>query len=62
MGIGLLALIIIASVMFPWAPVNAHIVPSAGSYFLQMFLALLLGGLMAVKIFSGKIKFFYTPF
>jgi len=34
----------------------AYIDPGTGSYFLQMLLAMLLGGLFAIKIFWSKIK------
>jgi hypothetical protein len=36
----------------------AYIDPSSGSYFLQMLLASLLGGLFALKVFWRRIKSF----
>ena len=36
----------------------AYLDPGTGSYILQLFIAALLGGLFAVKIFWRKIKFF----
>jgi len=36
----------------------AYIDPGTGIYFVQMIIAALLGGLLALKIFWSKIKFF----
>ena len=42
---------------------HAYLDPASGSYFLQMLIAGILGGLFALKIFWVKIKsFFSAPF
>ena len=47
----------LSSFVFP-GKAYAYLDPGTGSYFLQLIIAALLGGLFAIKLFWGKIKIF----
>ncbi|KPJ73201.1 hypothetical protein AMJ48_01900 [Parcubacteria bacterium DG_74_1] len=40
-------------------PVHGYIDPGSGSYFVQLIIGFLLGGLFTIKLFFSKIKNFF---
>lgn len=45
--------------LFRLQPAYAYLDPGTGSYFFQLIIATLLGGLFAVKLFWHRIKIFW---
>lgn len=41
-------------------PAQAYLDPGTGSYLIQILIATIVGGLLAVKVYWGKIKAFFT--
>lgn len=52
-----LLLILTYFFVFP-QPVYAYLDPGSGSYFLQLMIGLLLGGLFSLKVYWKKVKMF----
>lgn len=59
MTLHLLLVALLAFLSTP-TPTHAYIDPGTGSYFFQMLIGLIFGGLVAVKIFFRHIKTFVT--
>ena len=50
--------LVLSHLMFPQAA-YAYLDPGTGSYIFQLIIAVLIGGLFAVKLFWNKIKLFF---
>jgi hypothetical protein len=58
--IGLVLIVTIVTVIITYDNAYAYLDPGTGSYLLQLLLAGLLGGLLAVKMFWRNLKTFFS--
>lgn len=59
-NIGLVLIVTIVAVIITYENAYAYLDPGTGSYLLQLLLAGLLGGLLAVKMFWRNLKAFFS--
>jgi len=56
-----LVMLVVFSVVFP-RKAHAYINPGAGTYILHLIISVLVGGLVAVKLYWNKVKTFFKNF